>query len=149
MRIILLGGLVLLCAAQARAEDIAPGLSQDGAAKNCQMEETAQISLSIAGTEADIKKIKPAIDQKAAEIKAVAAEAKISEVDLQSSNYNVYPNNSGGSPCNSAGGTASHQYNANFSFDVKPAEAAPELAALLTAKGYNASLNVNAYKKCQ
>lgn len=115
-------------------------------AQNCHMEENNTLSFSMNGSEKDITKIKALMDAKMAEVKAVATEASVTDFEVQNYSYNTYSNNNGG--C-SNGVSGDLQYNANFSFLVKPADKAAELAASLGAKGYNVSLNVNAYRQCQ
>jgi hypothetical protein len=114
--------------------------------QNCPMQETGAISFNLNGTESDITKIKSLIDAKIEEVKAVAAEAKISDINLNNYSYNTSPINNGN--CGATNPASSLQYNASFTFEVKEANKASELATLLISKGHNVTLNVNAYKQC-
>jgi hypothetical protein len=118
-------------------------------AQDCPMVETANLSFNFNGTETDISKIKLLTDKKMEEVKAIAVEAKAGELEIQNYSYNVY-NNGNASTCEEDVLTDKiFQYNSSFSFTVKPGGKPAELAALLTSKGYNVSLNVNSYKQCQ
>jgi uncharacterized protein YggE len=104
----------------------------------CQTE-TAQISVSFNGIEKDVTAAKATLDEKIAEVKALAAEQHFAKFDTQSFNYNInaYNRNSGGDP--------QFQYTGNASFVIQPSDKAVDFMALLVKKGYRASVNVNSF----
>ncbi len=142
---ILIGTLVLSGVALADKRIASPGVGQ-----NCRVEETATVSLNFTGTETDITKVKTLVEGRLEEIKAIAKEVGADSVDMQNYSYNTYNNNASSDRCGgSPAAPASFQYSGNLSLTIKPGDKAAALAAALSAKGMNASLNVNAYRQCQ
>ena len=99
------------------------------------MTENASINISINGTETDVSTVSSKFDTKRAEIEKQFAAAKLTKFELQSMNYNINPN-----------GQMGYQFSGNYSYVVVPANKATLLMAELTKKGYQASVNVNAYR---
>src|SRR5262245_39029219 len=114
--------------------------------QTCAMQETGQVGVSFNNVMvAKLDRIGAEMDQKIDEITALAKQAGIARMEVQSYNYNVYPVSSG----LAAGANVPYQYNGSVSFAVEPHEKAAALMSLLAGKGYSANLNVNAYRQCQ
>lgn len=120
----------------AMAERVASGYV--GIAAGC-MTENAQISINFNGVEADANAVKAKFDGKMAEIEKLLKEATLEKFEMQSMNYNISPQNYGNS-------SSLFQYNGNFSYTIAPSSKATALMADLTKKGYQASVNVSAYR---
>ncbi len=105
---------------------------------NCQ-NQTAQISVSFSGIEKDVTAAKATLDEKIAEVKALATDQHFEKFDVQSFNYNINAYNRG------TAGDPQFQYNGNASFIILPPDKAVDFMALLVKKGYRASVNVNSY----
>ncbi len=118
----------------------APAMAQTRLPSNgtCQ-NETAQISVNFTGIEKDVTAAKATVDEKIAEVKALAADQHFTKFDVQSFNYNINAYNRG------TGGDAQFQYTGNASFVILPSDKAVDFMALLVKKGYRASVNVNSY----
>jgi uncharacterized protein YggE len=116
----------------------APVMAQTRLPATCQSQ-TAQISVNFSGIEKDVTAAKATLDEKIAEVKALAVDQHFEKFDVQSFNYNINAYNRG------AAGDAEFQYNGNASFVVLPPDKAVEFMALLVKKGYKASVNVNSY----
>ena len=114
--------------------------------QKCTMQETAQVGVSWNNAViAKLGKVGAEMDKKIDEVLALAKQAQLSKIEVQSYSYNVYPVSGGFS----AGANLPYQYSGNVSFMVEPCAKASDLMALLAAKGYSANLNVNAYRQCQ
>jgi len=118
----------------------APALAQTHMPSNgtCQ-NETAQISVNFSGIEKDVTAAKATLDEKVAEVKALAADEHFVKFDVQSFNYNINAYN------RNAGGDAQFQYTGNASFVLLPSDKAVDFMALLVKKGFRASVNVNSF----
>jgi hypothetical protein len=101
--------------------------------------ETAQISVNFTGIEKDVTAAKAMLDEKIAEVKALATDQHFEKFDVQSFNYNINAYN------RNTGGDAQFQYTGNANFVILPAEKAVDFMAMLVKKGYRASVNVNSY----
>lgn len=101
--------------------------------------ETAQISVNFTGIEKDVTAAKAMLDEKIAEVKALAVDQHFEKFDVQSFNYNINAYNRG------AAGDAQFQYTGNANFMILPPEKAVDFMAMLVKKGYRASVNVNSY----
>jgi hypothetical protein len=147
MRIFLLAlALVMAFSAPAQA-DKRIRTSAGGEGMDCRMEGQGFVNVNISGKESDILKIRPMMDAKIAEIETLAAEGKLGKVQLQSVNYSVNSNSSGG--CGDSQADRTYQVYGNLNFEITPSEQASALAALLVEKGHNASFNVNMNRQCQ
>jgi hypothetical protein len=101
--------------------------------------QSAQISVNFSGIEKDVTAAKATLDEKIAEVKALAVDQHFEKFEVQSFNYNINAYNRG------AAGDAQFQYNGNASFVILPPDKAVDFMALLVKKGYKASVNVNSY----
>jgi uncharacterized protein YggE len=104
------------------------------------MTENAQVSVNFNGIEQDVNTIKTKFDAKVTEIEKLFKEAALEKFEMQSMNYNINPQNYGG------GMNSTFQFSGNLSFTVLPSSKATALMAELTKKGYQASVNVSAYR---
>ena len=106
----------------------------------CPVTESAQVSISFNGVEAEAPNLKGRLDSKIDEIRKLAKEVGIESVTVQSTSYSV--NSQGyGNP------TASqYQYSGSVSLVVRPIQKSEEFFILLTKKGHQASLNVSRYQ---
>ena len=110
-------------------------MSPNGSCQN----QSAQISVSFSGIEKDVTAAKATLDEKIAEVKALATDQHFEKFDVQSFNYNINAYN------RAAAGDAQFQYTGNASFIILPPDKAVDFMALLVKKGYRASVNVNSY----
>ena len=114
--------------------------------QTCTMQETAQVGVSFNNVMvAKLDRIGAELDQKIDEVLALAKQAQLTKIEVQSYSYNVYPVSSG----LPAGANVPYQYSGSVSLAVEPCAKASELMSMLAAKGYTANLNVNAYRQCQ
>jgi hypothetical protein len=114
----------------------------------CAMHEQGQIGVSFNNVMVTkVETIGTDMDRKIDEVIALAKQAGISKIEVQSYSYNVYPVSSGYALA--PGVAIPYQYNGSVSYAIDPLAKGPELMALLSAKGYSANLNVNAYRECQ
>jgi uncharacterized protein YggE len=144
MRTVAVFGLSVFWAAGAFAWEKGPVSMSNG--QNCTMQESGQVGVSFNNVMvARLDRIGAEMDQKIDEVLALAKQAQLSKIDVQSYSYNVYPVSSG----LPAGASVPYQYSGSVSFLVEPCAKASELMSLLAAKGYSANLNVNAYRQCQ
>jgi len=115
--------------------------------QTCAMQETGQVGVSFNNVwVAKLDGIGREMDQRIDDVIALAKQAEIAKIEVQSYNYNVYPASSGGSP---GGAATPYQYSGSVTFSVEPCSRASELMSLLASKGYAANLNVSAYRQCQ
>jgi hypothetical protein len=117
-----------------------PAMAQKTLPSNgtCQ-NQSAQISITFSGIEKDVTAAKATLDEKIAEVKALATDQHFEKFDVQSFNYNINAYNRG------AAGDAQFQYTGNASFIILPPDKAVDFMALLVKKGYRASVNVNSF----
>ncbi len=108
-------------------------------ASGCGMIETAQISIAFNGVEQDAAVIKAKFDEKIKEIEQTMKTLGLDKVEMQSMSYNINPQNYGNA-------SSLFQYNGSVSFTVVPANKGADLMSALSKKGYQPSLNVNAYR---
>jgi uncharacterized protein YggE len=114
--------------------------------QKCTMQETGQVGISFNNVMvAKLDRLGAEMDQKIDEVLALAKQARLEKIEVQSYSYNVYPVSNGSLP----GANVPYQYSGNVSFSVEPCAKASELMSLLAAKGYSANMNVNAYRQCQ
>jgi hypothetical protein len=114
--------------------------------QKCRMVSNGTINVNFNEITADISKVESTLDEKVKAIEALAPEAGVKKLEMQSMNYNANSRNNGGG-CGESGDTG-FQANGNVNFNVKPSSAAPAFAAQLAKKGYNSSFNVNKYRQC-
>ena len=144
MRTVAVLGMIVSWAAAASAWEKGPVAVSNG--QNCTMQETGNVGVTFNNVMvAKLDRIAAEMDQKIDEVLALAKQAKLTKVEVQSYSYNVYPVSSG----MPAGASVPYQYNGNVNFAVEPCARASELMSMLAAKGYTANLNVNAYRQCQ
>ena len=135
--------MVVSCAAAAAAWERGPSSAANG--QTCTMQETGQVGVSWNNVMiAKLDRIGASMDAKIDEVLALAKQAQLKKIEVQSYSYNVYPVSNG-----VPGPDLPYQYSGNVSFAVEPCAKASDLMALLAAKGYSANLNVNAYRQCQ
>jgi hypothetical protein len=119
-----------------------------GGGQKCEMKGDGYVYVNFNATETDLAKVKPMMDTRVEEITALATEAGVTGLELNSLSYNV--NSSGGDGCGAVSpGTKAFQVYGNINFRVTPADQAGGMMALLVEKGYNASFNVNLNRQCQ
>jgi uncharacterized protein YggE len=116
--------------------------------QSCAMQEQGQIGVNFNNVMVtDLKALGAEMDRKIDEVIALAKQSGIQKIEVMSYNYNVYPVSSG---YPTAPGVAMpYQYNGSVSFTIDSLAKGPDLMALLSGKGYAATLNVNAYRQCQ
>lgn len=114
---------------------------------NCQMVETAQLSLSFNNISVTLDSAKSYMNDKMGEIQATAGDLGIQKLDIQNVNYSVY-NNNGGGGCGVAPATA-YTLSGSVSLNTGSAEQAATLMQKLGEKGYIVNLNVSSYRQCQ
>jgi|GEM_PF-3493193 len=118
------------------------------AGQKCAMQEQGQIGVSFHDvTVTDLKALGSQMDRRIDGVIALAKQAGVQKIELQSYNYNVYPVSGGHAP--TPGVAIPYQYNGNASFTIEPLAKGPDFMALLSDKGYAANLNVSAYRHCQ
>lgn len=110
-----------------------------GAAVAGCMTENAQVSINFNGVESDANVVKTKFDGKMAEIEKLLKDAALEKFEMQSMNYNISPQSYGSA-------SSLFQYNGSFSYTIAPSAKATTLMADLTKKGYQASVNVSAYR---
>ena len=109
------------------------------------MHEDSNISVNFNLTETDLGKAQAALAGKMKEAQDFAPQAGITEIYIQSSNYSISSNSSGG-----CGGNANKTYQVygNMTFKITPESKAADFATLLDQNGYNVNLNGNSYRQC-
>lgn len=147
IRLVLIAFIVIFTTTSSAYAEKRVSAGVSGNDQKCKMVTTAQVGVNFNNVESNVSTVKSSMDQKIAAITALAKEAGINTVELQSSNYSAYANNnSGGCPSPE---NMQIQISGNASFDVKPPEKAGDFMNLLIAKGYMANFNVNSYKQCE
>lgn len=106
---------------------------------NC-LVENASINVNFMGTEPDASVIKAKFDAKMAEIEKIVNGSGVAKSEIQSMSYSINPQNYGGNQ------NSSYQFNASVNYTVVPASKATDIMTELTKKGYQAGVNVNAYR---
>lgn len=106
-----------------------------GAPSGC-MTETASVNINFNSTEPEVSAVSNKMEQKKAELEKVLAASGLTKFELQSMNYSISPVYNGGG----------FQYSGNFSYTVSPSSKAALVMAELTKKGFQPSVNVNAYR---
>ena len=101
--------------------------------------ENAQVAVSFSGIETDITAVRSKLDAKIAELKGLAEEQQFTKLVVQSSNYSISTNYNGGAA------DTRYQFSGNVNFTILPAQRAVDFMQMLTKKGYQANVNVNAY----
>ena len=140
-----LAGLVIAMSWAAAAAAWERGAVSTAAGQTCTMQENGQVGVSFNNVMiAKLDRISAEMDAKIDEVLALAKQAQLAKIEVQSYSYNVYPVSTGYPAAN-----LPYQYSGNVSFSVEPCAKASDLMALLAAKGYSANLNVNAYRQCQ
>ena len=134
--------------APAAAEDRRKITQPSSGGPTCAFSETGQVGVNFNNVMVTkLDRVGAELDGKIQEISALAKQAQLTKIEVQSYSYNVYPMSSG-SP-NVPGQAIPYQYNGSVSFAVEPSNKAPALMSLLASKGYSANLNVSAYRQCQ
>lgn len=106
--------------------------------QTCKMVETVSISLSFSNIPVSLDAVKSNVDERLAEIDALAKDVGIKELIIQNMNYNIYSNNGGG-----------YLLNGSFSLQIDNADLAAALMKALSGKAYVPNLSVNSYRQCQ
>ena len=136
--------IAVFFAAGASAWEKGPVSTANG--QSCAMQETGQVGVSFNNvTVAKVDRIGAEMDQRIDEVLALAKQAQLTKIEVQSYSYNAYPVSSSSLPS----ANVPYQYSGSVSFSVEPCAKASELMSLLAAKGYSANMNVNAYRQCQ
>lgn len=117
---------------------IVAGIAGAVAGSSC-MTENASLNVSFNTVEKDIVAIKAKFDAQIVEIEKAIKDAGITNFELQSKNYGIYPDNA-----NSI--NSGFRLNGNANFKITPADKAAELMTALMKKGYQANVNVNSYR---
>ena len=127
------------------SEKIARSIMTDANGKECSMVETANVGVNFNNIETELKESRSYIDKKVDDISAIALGLGIEDLEINSLNYNIYSNNSGG--CNASNN--GYRLNGNISFKMSNSEKAAELMEALNEKNYNVNFNMNAYRQCR
>lgn len=148
---VVLTALMIVCAVPVMAERVAAKRVAADAMiapmANCPLVAgDAYVNVNFNTTETDIAKVKTVVDSKTAEAEALAKEAGLTEIELQSSNYSINVNSNSGN-CTDA--TRTFQVYGGFNYKVKPADKAPDFVVKLAEKGYNSSLSTSSSRQCQ
>ena len=115
----------------------------------CPMTEQTQVNINFNSEETDLKQVKSMMDNRLKEVEEIAMAMGIEKVEMQSMNYNLHTNNSGGYNCGGVSNTDRvYRLNGSISFNIHPSDKVIDLLAELNAKGYNGGLNVNKYRRC-
>lgn len=117
--------------------------------EDCPMKEDSYVSVNFNNLKVDMNDAKSILDKKIGELMTLGEEAGIKPV-LQNLNYNIYSSGDGSSCCEGGGclSISSYQANGSANFQMPSAAKASEFTSLLMKKGYQASLNVSAYRNC-
>jgi hypothetical protein len=92
--------------------------------QSCTMQETGQVGVSFNKRDvAKLERIGAEMDQKIDEVLALAKQAQLKKVEVQSYSYNVYPVSSG----LPASANLPYHYSGNVSFLVEPCRRRPSL----------------------
>lgn len=143
-RFILFFAVAMLLTASAMADRKA---SVSGA--DCPMKEDSYVNVNFNNLKVDMSDAKAVLDKKIGELMALGEEAGVKPV-LQNLSYNIY-SSSGGASCCEGGdclSVSSYQANGSANFQMSSAAQASEFVSLLMKKGYQANLNVSAYRNC-
>ncbi|MBK9585029.1 MAG: hypothetical protein KA099_04415 [Alphaproteobacteria bacterium] len=121
------------------------------AGQNCKLVETVQFGVNFNNINVDPKTAKTYMDEKIAELRALAADLGIEKLEIQNLNYSVYNNNYNYGGCGAAPAPATPvvQLNGNVSFIVEDSAKGTALMEKAGEKGYNVNFNLNAYRQCQ
>ncbi|MDD9900277.1 MAG: SIMPL domain-containing protein [Alphaproteobacteria bacterium] len=120
------------------------------AQKNCALEGKASVRVQFKDSSVDIEKVQEYVDTKMKSAQAQAKEAGLTSVEIQSMNYSLRTQNNNYNDCSKENlDKPDFRVNGSVTFEVEPREKAAAFMALLTKQGYEANLNVNAYKRCR
>ncbi len=137
---------LVFCMVVFNSEGNAKRVKSHTANKLCKMVEQATVNVTFNEQVFDIKNIKTEMPSKIDRIKTLAKDIGLEEIELQNMNYSSNSNSNNNNDCNSK---KTFNFYGNTSFKIKPADKASDLVLLLTDNGYNANLNMNAYRQCQ
>lgn len=116
---------------------------------SCPMIDQSQVNINFNSRYSDLNQIKELMDNKIKEVEAMAKQAGIEKIVLQSMNYNIYANDRNAyTDIVDEENKRIYQLNGNISFNIEPADNALELMEMLINKGYFGGLNVNKYRRC-
>ncbi|MCB1681588.1 MAG: hypothetical protein H6858_07400 [Rhodospirillales bacterium] len=121
--------------------------------QNCKLVETVQFGVNFSNVSVDPKTAKSFMDDKISELRALAKDLGIENLEIQNLNYSIYNNNYNYNYANCGGAPASApavmQLNGNVSFIVGDSAKGTALMEKAGEKGYNVNFNMNAYRQCQ
>lgn len=107
----------------------------------CNLTETTTININFNSIEKDLAVASTYIEKKTAEIQAIAKEVGVEKLDITSVNYSLSQYNSGyQSP------ETTWQFSGSMAMSVVPSSKGKELLVALSARKYQPSLNVSAYR---
>lgn len=131
-------------------ETAKPAIMSSTSAQNCKMVETSQVGINFNNPLTDFKTARTFIDDKMNEIKVIAADLAIENLEVQSLNYNVY-SNSNYSGCGAAPANIPQtiQLSGSIAFNITDSSKASALMEKLGEKGYNVNFNLSSYRQCQ
>ena len=136
-----------MVAAKRAVADIAIAAPVNASQKNCEMKKTTSVNMSFnLQNQPELLNAETFMDDKMQEIKDIAAELGITEINIQSYNVNMSVNNYGG--CGANGSQKMYQINGNVNTQITPAEKGPELLKAMVEKGYTGNLYLNANRQC-
>ncbi len=142
--------LCLIMTVPAWAEDkvaVARTSASGGKAQECPMRKDNSVNINFNANETDISKLSAMMDAKANEVKTIAKDSGVTEIEMQNMNYSVNTSGGGGN-CNQGEAPKIYQVYGNLSFKFQPEEKAAGFLAALDKAGYNFSMNSSMYRQC-
>lgn len=116
--------------------------------QNCRMIETNTLVVNFNNIPVTVSKAKAFMDERVAEIETLAKQAGLQKFELNSLNYSVYGNSTGGG-CGEMVAPVQYILSGSVGYTLDDVTKAESLIKQIEAKGYQINLNSNAYKQCQ
>lgn len=138
--------LLLFMAAPAVAESVVTIAAPAGVNPRCRLIETANFGINFGNVALDAASAKSYVNDRIAEVQAMAKEVGLDSLEISNMNYNLYSNNNGYAYAGSA--PPQLQLNGNVSFLVSDVAKGTLLMEKASQKGFNVTFSLNANRQC-
>lgn len=145
--LLLSSAFLLLTALPAVAESVATIAAPAGAGNSrCRLVETANFGINFGNVSLDAASAKSYVNDRIAEVQAMAKEVGLDSLEISNMNYNLYSNNNGYAYAGSA--PPQLQLNGNVAFLVSDVAKGTLLMEKASQKGFNVTFSLNANRQC-
>ena len=130
------------------AEAIAPIAAPNAGTQKCSLVETVNFGVNFGNVILDLSSARSYVNDRIAEMQAMAKEVGIDELEINNMNYNLYSDSNNYTHAANTKAEPQLRLNGSVSFVITDAEKGTALMEKAISQGFNVNFSMNAYRRC-